>query len=72
MRNYLSPLAEAREIAPKGFGSFAITPIPMGTIVATFGGTIVDRTNFESYPLEQRSRSIQIDEDQFLLGPELR
>ena len=72
MHNYLSPLAEAREIAPNGFGSFAVTPIPMGTIIATFGGTIVDRTNFESYPLEQRSRSIQIDEDQFLLGPELR
>jgi uncharacterized protein len=72
MRNYLSPLAETREIAPKGFGSFAITPIPVGTIVATFGGTIVDRTSFESNPLEQRSRSIQIDEDQFLLGPELR
>jgi hypothetical protein len=72
MRNYLSPLAEAREIAPKGFGSFAVIPIPMGTIIATFGGTIVDRTNFESYPLEQRSRSIQIDEDQFLLGPEMR
>jgi hypothetical protein len=72
MRNYLSPLAEAREISPKGFGSFAVIPIPLGTIVATFGGTIVDRTNFESYPLEQRSRSIQIDEDQFLLGPEMR
>jgi len=72
MRNYLSPLAEAREIAPKGFGSFAVTPIPMGTIVATFGGTIVNRLNFETYPLEQRSRSIQIDVNQFVVGPELR
>ena len=72
VRNYLSPLAEAREIARKGFGSFAVTPIPMGTIVATFGGTIVNRINFETYPLEQRSRSIQIDVDQFVLGPELR
>ena len=72
MRNYLSPLAEAREIAPKGFGSFAVTPIPMGTIIATFGGTIVNRVNFETYPLEQRSRSIQIDVNQFVVGPELR
>ena len=72
MRNYLSPLAEAREISPKGFGSFAVTPIPMGTIIATFGGTIVNRLNFETYPLEQRSRSIQIEVDQFVLGPELR
>ncbi|CAB4900302.1 unannotated protein [freshwater metagenome] len=72
MRNYLSPLAEAREIAPKGFGSFAIAPIPAGTIVATFGGTILNRINFETHPLEQRSRSIQIDADQFVLGPESR
>jgi hypothetical protein len=72
MRNYLSPLAEAREISPKGFGSFAISPIPTGTIVATFGGTIVNRINFDTYPLEQRSRSIQIEVDQFVLGPELR
>ena len=69
MRNYLSPLAEAREIPPKGFGSFAVSPIPVGTIIATFGGTIVNRINFETYPLEQRSRSIQIDVDQFVLGP---
>ena len=72
VRNYLSPLAEAREIPPKGFGSFAVDPIPMGTIVATFGGTILTRINFETYPLEQRSRSIQIDVDQFVLGPESR
>ena len=72
VRNYLSPLAEAREIAPKGFGSFAVTPIPMGTIIATFGGIVVNRVNFETYPLEQRSRSIQIDVNQFVLGPESR
>ena len=69
VRNYLSPLAKAREIPPKGFGSFAVNPIPMGTVVATFGGTILTRINFETYPLEQRSRSIQIDVDQFVLGP---
>ena len=69
VRNYLSPLAEAREIAPKGFGSFAVAPIPTGTIIATFGGTILHRHNFETYPLEQRSRSIQIDTDLFVLGP---
>jgi hypothetical protein len=72
VRNYLSPLAEAREIAPKGFGSFAVSPIPRGTIVATFGGTTLYRINFETFPLEQRSRSIQIDVNQFVLGPESR
>jgi len=72
VRNYLLPLAEAREIPPKGFGSFAVNPIPMGTIVATFGGNVLNRINFETYPLEQRSRSIQIDVDQFVLGPDSR
>jgi hypothetical protein len=72
LRNYLSPLAEAREIAPKGFGSFAIAPIPMGTIIATFGGTVLDRMGFETHPIEQRSRSIQIDVDLYVLGPESR
>ena len=72
VRNYLSPLAEARKTASKGYGSFAITPIPMGTIVATFGGTALNRINFETRPLEQRGRSIQIDVDQFVLGPESR
>ena len=69
VRNYLSPLAEAREIPPKGFGCFAVAPIPTGTIIATFGGTILHRHKFETYPLEQRSRSIQIDTDLFVLGP---
>ena len=69
MHNYLSSLAEAREIPPKGFGSFAVRPIPMGTIIATFGGTVMKRANFETHPLEQRSRSIQIEGDQFMLGP---
>ena len=32
----------------------------------------MNRINFETYPLEQRSRSIQIDVDQFVLGPESR
>ena len=41
----------------------------MGTIIATFGGTVMKRANFETHPLEQRSRSIQIEGDQFMLGP---
>ena len=72
VRNYLSPLAEAREITPKGIGSFADAPIPMGTIVATFGGTFLTEVDFETYPSERRNRSIQIDIDQFILGPESR
>ncbi len=72
MRNYLSPLAEPRRIEQKGFGSFALVPIPRGTIIATFGGTILPRSLFNNYPDEQRCRSMQIDTNHFVLGPESR
>lgn len=67
--NYLSPLAEMRPAGSAGFGSYAISPIPAGTIVATFGGTLVDRATFDGHSADRRSRSIQIDDDAFLLGP---
>ena len=67
--NYLTPLAEMRATPGAGFGSFAVAPIPSGTIVACFGGTLMDRATFDSMPADRRSRSIQIDDDAFLLGP---
>lgn len=70
--NYLTPLAEMRPAPGAGFGSYATAPIPAGTIVATFGGTLMDRAQFDQQDPERRSRSIQIDEDAFLLGPRLR
>jgi hypothetical protein len=72
VRNYLSPLAEPREIPHKGFGSFAIAPINTGTVVATFGGTFMSRSVFNNYPAEQQSRSLQIEANNFALGPEAR
>ena len=72
MRNYLSSLAQPRQIVGKGFGSFAIQTIPAGSIVATFGGSIITRSDFQKFPAEQRSRSIQINTDLFVLGPETR
>ncbi len=71
VRNYFSPRAESREIPRTGFGSFAIAPIGIGTVVATFGGTIMSRSVFRNYPIEQQSRSLQIETDSFALGPEL-
>ena len=38
MYNLLTSCAEARETPGKGFGSFALTPIPRGTFVVCFGG----------------------------------
>lgn len=67
--NFLTPLAEMRPDAGVGFGSYAIAPIPAGMIVATFGGTLMDRVTFDRQNPDRRSRSIQIDDDAFLLGP---
>ena len=67
--NFLTPLAEMRPTRGAGFGAFAIAPIPAGTIVACFGGTFMNRATFDTMPEDRRSRSIQIDDDSFLLGP---
>lgn len=67
--NFLTPLAEMRPAAGAGYGSYAIAPIPAGTIVAAFGGTLMDRATFDLQNPDRRSRSIQIDDDVFLLGP---
>ncbi|MBM3729994.1 MAG: SET domain-containing protein [Actinobacteria bacterium] len=70
--NFLTPLAQVRPAKGAGFGSYAIAPIPAGTIVAAFGGTPMDRATFDRQDPERRSRSIQIDDDTFLLGPVVR
>ncbi len=70
--NYLTPLAEVRPVPGAGFGSFATSTIVRGTVVATFGGTGCDRATFDAADEDRRSRSIQIDDDLFLLGPPSR
>jgi len=68
--NWLTPLAQARESGPKGWGSFAIAEIPAGTTVAAFGGHVAERAVLEALPADRQSRSIQIDEDLFLVSSE--
>jgi uncharacterized protein len=68
--NWLSPLAEARPTGPKGWGSFAREPIPAGTTVAAFGGHVVSRSELERHPEDRQNRSIQVDEDLYLLTAE--
>lgn len=70
--NYLTPLAEVRPVHNAGYGSFAIETISRGTVVATFGGTAVNRADFNEANEDRRSRSIQIDDDTFILGPPSR
>ena len=70
--NYLTPLAEMRPTGGAGFGSFAVSPIPAGTIVACFGGEQMNRITFNTQDTDRRARSIQIETDSFLLGPVVR
>lgn len=72
MFNLLSIVGEPRETPGKGHGSFAVEPIRAGTFVVCFGGTPMDFATFASHPLEQRSRSIQVDHDLVILGPPRR
>jgi hypothetical protein len=69
---WLTPKAEARSTPDKGDGSFAIRPIARGETVAVFGGHPVTRAELDALPAERRARSIQIDQDLFLVSGEHR
>jgi SET domain-containing protein len=68
LMNWLTPRAEARHTGPKGAGSFALEPIPVGTTVAAFGGFVQPREVMEHESPDRQSRSIQIDDDLFLIS----
>ena len=68
--NWLHPHVQARPSGDKGWGSYALRPIPAGTTVAAFGGAVTTRDVFDTLPDDRRSRSIQIDEDLFLVTSE--
>ena len=70
--NFLTPLASPFTTPPHGHGSRAIDLIPAGTTVATFGGLGLPRHEFDVYPSERRSRSIQVNLDLIFLGPPAR
>ena len=72
VQNFLTPLAESFDTPPHGFGSRAISVIPAGTSVATFGGTALTRTEFAPYEAERRSRSLQVNTNLIFLGPPSR
>ena len=66
--NWLSPKAEARPAGGKGWGSFALEPIPAGDTVAAFGGWIVTGAYLVELSDDRQSRSIQVDSDLYLLS----
>jgi hypothetical protein len=72
LRNYLTPLAVDRLIDDRGHGAFAKSFIPKDTVIATFGGEVHRRHSFDLCDPGRRARSIQIDDDLFILGPPTR
>jgi len=72
LRNYLSPLAVDRATPGRGHGAFATAPISAGSVIATFGGEVHRRFTFDQCDADRRARSIQIDDDLFVLGPPSR
>jgi hypothetical protein len=64
--SYLTSKARPSMVADRGRCTVAVQPIRSGELVAAFGGRCVHRDEFDLLPLDQQSRSIQIDEDLFL------
>jgi SET domain-containing protein len=65
--SYLIEQAELRDAGRKGKGVFATAPIAAGTTVAGFGGRVAHRREFERLDEHDRTHSIQIDDDLFLV-----
>jgi SET domain-containing protein len=69
--NWLTPKAQARPAGDKGWGSFAVEQISAGETVAAFGGWIVDRDTLSVMAHDRQSRSIQVDDDLYLVSDEM-
>ncbi len=68
--NWLTPKAEAMLLGNKGWGSVATEPINAGETLAGFGGWAVPRAVLDTMSTDRRARSIQIDNDLFLVSDE--
>ncbi len=66
---YFSPLLEVRPVDEKGgYGVFARYPIPAGEHLVTWGGVVIDWATLQQLPPDVQSRkTVQIEEDQYLL-----
>src|SRR4051794_3215616 len=70
-QSFLCDQAEARAAGVKGQGVFATAPIPAGTTLAAFGGSVCDRAALDALSEDRRIHSIQIDDDLFMVGADV-
>jgi SET domain-containing protein len=68
--NWLTPKAQMRVTPGKGSGSFAISQISKGEIVASFGGNVINQIELTNYSADRVSRSLQLNSDSYLLSGE--
>jgi SET domain-containing protein len=66
--NWLTPKAQMRQTPGKGSGSFAITKINKGEVVTSFGGFVVDEVELKNHSEDRVARSLQLDENTYLLS----
>jgi hypothetical protein len=66
--NWVTPKAQMRSAGDKGFGNYAIEPIQRGETVVGFGGTVMTRAMLDTLSLDRQHRSLQIDEDLYLVS----
>ena len=69
-KNWLTPKAQSRPAGNKGHGSFALERISRGETVAGFGGWVVTRSTLDTLTKDRQHRSIQIDENLYLVSDE--
>jgi uncharacterized protein len=67
---YLTPKADLERIDGLGTGCIATAPIAAGETIVAFGGTCVTREQLDRATPDRRRRSLQIDDELFLLGEE--
>jgi uncharacterized protein len=70
--NWLTPKAQARPAGDKGWGSFVLERITRGETVAAFGGWVVPREVLATMSADRQGRSIQVDEDLYLVPSDER
>ena len=66
--NWLTPKAQMRVTPGKGSGSFAVSKISKGEIVASFGGNVINQIELINYSADRVSRSLQLNSDTYLLS----
>jgi uncharacterized protein len=66
--SYLSPKLEARPLPEKGFyGVFVLEAVQAGELLVMWSGSLYSLENLERLPVIERSRSVQVEDDLYMV-----